>query len=66
MPSNLPKLVARTDEKTVKKFKYLATEHNRSVSQEINYLIKKEIEKYENEKGKIQIWKRKMDDCKRQ
>lgn len=59
MPSNLPKLVARTDEKTVKKFKYLATEHNRSVSQEINYLIKKEIEKYENEKGKIQIWKRK-------
>lgn len=57
MPSNLPKLVARTDEETVKKFKYLATEHNRSVSQEINYLIKKEIEKYENEKGKIQILK---------
>lgn len=55
MPSNLPKLVARTDEQTVKKIKYIASEHSRSVSQEINYLIKKEIKEYEKKRGEIKI-----------
>lgn len=55
MPSQLPKIVARTDQTTINKFKIIAAEHERSVSQEMIYLVKQEIRKYEKEKGEIII-----------
>lgn len=55
MPSQLPKIVARTDQKTIDKFKQIATEHERSVSQEMVYLVKQAIKEYEQEKGEIII-----------
>lgn len=50
MPSDLPKIVARTDKETIEKFKKIAKEHERSVSQEMVYLVKKAIKEYEKEK----------------
>ncbi len=55
MPSKLPKIVARTDEKTINKFKVIASKNQRSVSQETVYLVKQAIEQYEKENGVIQI-----------
>lgn len=55
MPSQLPKIVARTDKKTIDKMKYIAKKNERSVSQETVFLIKKEIERYEKENGEIII-----------
>ena len=55
MPSQLPKIVARTDQKTIDKFKKIAKENERSISQEMIYLVKKEISKYEKENGEIII-----------
>lgn len=55
MPSQLPKIVARTDQETINKFKIIAAENERSVSQEMVYLVKQEIKKYEREKGEIKI-----------
>ena len=55
MPSTKPKLVARTEQEIVDKLKIIAKNHERSVSQEIIFLVKKEIEKYESEKGEIKL-----------
>ena len=55
MPSQLPKIVARTDQTTIKKIKIIAAENERSVSQEMVYLVKQEIKRYEKEKGEIII-----------
>ena len=53
MPSKKPQFVIRTDQETIEKIKYIATENERSTTQEIVYLIKSEIKKYEREKGEI-------------
>lgn len=55
MPSQLPKIVARTDQNTIDKFKKIAEENERSVSQQMVYLVKREIEEYEREKGEIKL-----------
>lgn len=55
MPSKKPQFVIRTDQETIEKIKYIATENERSATQEIVYLIKSEIKKYEKEKGEIII-----------
>ena len=47
MPSQLPKIVARTDQTTINKFKIIASENERSVSQEMVFLVKKAIREYE-------------------
>jgi len=39
----------------MRKLKYLAEEHRRSVNKEIEYLVVKEIEKYEKENGEIEL-----------
>lgn len=57
MPSNLPKIVARTDQTTIDKFKYIAKKEERTVSQQMIYLVKQAIQKYESEKGEIPIEK---------
>lgn len=53
MPSNKPMLVARTNQETIDKIKVIAKNNERSLSQEIVYLVKKEIQQYEKEHGAI-------------
>lgn len=55
MPSKLPQFVIRTDQLTLDKIKYIASKESRTGTQQIIYLIKKEIEKYESENGEIII-----------
>lgn len=57
MPSKKPQFVIRTDNETLEKIKYIAKENERSTTQEIIFLVKQEIKKYEAEKGEIQIEK---------
>lgn len=57
MPSKKPQFVIRTDNETLEKIKYIAKENERSTTQEIIYLVKQEIKKYEAEKGEIPIEK---------
>lgn len=57
MPSKKPQFVIRTDNETLDKIKYIAKENERSTTQEIIFLIKQEIKKYESEKGEIPIEK---------
>ena len=44
-----------TDEETREKFKIVSKRNNRSMSQHLEYLIKKEITNYEQEHGEIEI-----------
>lgn len=55
MPSQRPKIVTYTDDKTIKKMRIIAEDSNRSVSQEVGFLIKKRISQYEKENGEIEI-----------
>lgn len=55
MPSNKPQFVIRADQHIIDKIKYIAEKNERSATQEIVYLIKREIEHYENERGEIII-----------
>lgn len=55
MPSSKPKIVVRTEQEIVDKIKYIAKENERSTSQEVAYLIKQEIAKFEKERGEIII-----------
>lgn len=55
MPSNKPQFVIRADQSTINKIKYIAKENERSATQEIVYLMKREIETFEKERGEIII-----------
>lgn len=55
MPSKKPKIVAYTENDILEKIKKIAQENERSISQEVVFLIKKEIQKYEKEYGEINI-----------
>lgn len=59
MPTKKPKVGAYIEPELAKKFSIIAKNNCRTVSKQLEYLIIQEVEKYENEKGKIQIWKRK-------
>lgn len=55
MPSNKPRFTIRTEQETLDKIKYIAKKHERNPTQEIVFLIKKEIKKYEEENEEIKI-----------
>lgn len=55
MPSQKPQLKTYTDKETVKKFAYIAKEQNRTMSKQLEFLVKTEIKKYETERGEIQF-----------
>lgn len=55
MPSNKPQMLVRTTEEIKKKTEYIADINNRSVSKEIELLIKKHIQRFEDENGTIKI-----------
>ena len=53
MPSDLPRLTVRTEQDIIEKINIIAKKENRSTNQQINYIIKKYIEQYEQENGRI-------------
>lgn len=53
MPSQRPKIVVYSDEKTINKLQYIAQEEKRRVSNYCDILIQKHIAEYEQEHGKI-------------
>lgn len=55
MPSKKPQFVIRAEQEILDKIAYIASENERSSTQEIVYLIKQRIKSYEQEHGEIQI-----------
>lgn len=55
MPSKKPQLKTYTTQEIVEKFNYIAENENRTISKHLEYIVKKEIQKYELENGKIQL-----------
>ena len=53
MPSKKPQFVIRTEKEILEKINYIATENERSTTQEIVFLIKQRIKEYEQEHGEI-------------
>lgn len=55
MPSQLPRYTLRIEKEILEKLNVIAKNNERSTNQEIVYLIKKHVEKYENQNGNIII-----------
>lgn len=55
MPSKKPTLRTYTTQEIVEKFNLIAELENRTMSKHLEYLVKKHIEEYENQNGKIEI-----------
>ena len=55
MASNKPQLRTYTTQEVIDKFNHIAKNENRSMSKQLEYVVKKEIEKYESERGEIKI-----------
>ena len=53
MPSDLPRLTVRTEQEIIDKMNIIAKKENRSTNQQINHVLKKYIEQYEKENGRI-------------
>lgn len=53
MPSDLPRLTVRTKQEIIDKMNIIAKKENRSTNQQINHVLKKYIEQYEQENGRI-------------
>ncbi len=55
MPTNKPQLKTYTDEETVLKFSIIARNESRSVSKQLEFIIKNTIADYEREHGEINL-----------
>ena len=55
MPTDRTQLKTYVDEKTGKKIKNIADKNYRTISKQLEYLIQKEIERYESEKREIKL-----------
>ena len=55
MPSNKPVILIRTNDDIKKKIEKIADENSRSVSKEVEYLLKRHIKRYEDDNGEIKI-----------
>lgn len=53
MPSDVPRLTVRMEQELINKINMIAKKENRSTNQQINYILKKYIEQYEKENGRI-------------
>lgn len=56
MPSKLPIIKANTTEENIIKMKAIAKENKRSLAKELEYIIEKHIDDYEQEHGEIEIY----------
>ena len=57
MPSKLPIIKANTSQLNIDKMKRIAAYNKRSLAKELELIIEKHIERYEEENGKIDIKK---------
>lgn len=55
MPSNKPRLMTYTTKETEMKLKHIADKQSRSVSKQLDYIVKNYIENYEQEHGTIEL-----------
>lgn len=55
MPSDKPIIAIRTTDLIKNKIEIIAEENNRSLSKEVELLIKKHIQKYEEDNGEIKL-----------
>lgn len=55
MGSNKPVLAVRTTREIIEKMKVISEENNRSMSCEVELLIKKYIKRYEEDNGEIKV-----------
>lgn len=53
MPSDLPRLTVRMEKELIDKVNILTKKETRSTNQQIIYILKKYIEQYEQENGRI-------------
>lgn len=53
MPSDLPRLTVRMEKELIDKVNVIAKKESRSTNQQIIYILKKYIEQYERENGRI-------------
>ncbi len=53
MPSKLPQFTLRIPQEQMDKFRYIAEYNARSCNRELEHLIKKQIDEFEKEHGKI-------------
>lgn len=53
MPSQKKQLKTYTTDEIIKKFSYIADKESRTISKQLEYIVKKEIQKYEKENGEI-------------
>lgn len=54
MPSEKPRIVFITDGELIKKIKFIADFNDRSMSKEIERLVKRHINEFETEHGRIE------------
>lgn len=55
MPSNKPIIAVRTNKEIIEKMKVISEENNRSISKEVELLIKRHIKQYEEYNGEIKV-----------
>lgn len=55
MPSKMPKFTFRTDSETLEKLRYIADANFRTINKELEMLVKKHIDDYENSNGPIPL-----------
>ncbi len=53
MPSDLPRLTVRMEKELIDKVNILAKKESRSTNQQIVYILKKYVEQYEQDNGRI-------------
>lgn len=53
MPSDLPRLTVRMEKELIDKVNILAKKESRSTNQQIIYILKKYLEQYEQENGRV-------------
>lgn len=54
MPADVSKFTIRTDSELLKKFRFIADFNSRSANREFEVLMKKHIDEFEKEHGKIE------------
>ena len=55
MPSNKPQLKTYTTNEVIKKFEIISKYENRSMSKQLEYIVKEYIKNYETEHGEIPL-----------
>lgn len=57
MTGELAKFTLRVDAQLLKKFKYIAESNARSANRELEIMMRRRVEKFEEANGKIELYK---------